>query len=139
MSEQELAAIRARAEAATDGPWQQSMDITGRLMVVVNLTPHQFREIIIAVSSDNSPRDEDLDFIAHAREDVPALLAEVERLREALAVVVADCPICGGTGRNRDAMQAWDVPDAPVPDCHYCAPLRAALEATVNADSANHQ
>jgi hypothetical protein len=38
--------------------------------------------------------DDDLDFINHAREDVPALLAEVERLRAGLRTVqAADC--CG--------------------------------------------
>ncbi len=30
------------------------------------------------------------------------------------------CPICKGTGENRDAMQAWDIPGAPVPECYKC-------------------
>ena len=28
-----------------------------------------------------------------------------------------NCEICGGSGENRDAVQAWDIPGAPIPDC----------------------
>lgn len=61
----DLDAIRARAEAATEGPWFAWDRAVGWNIVIT--------------------RPEDAAFIAAARTDVPALLAEVERLREALA------------------------------------------------------
>lgn len=30
------------------------------------------------------------------------------------------CPDCKGRGENRDAMQAWDIPGAPIPECKRC-------------------
>ena len=30
------------------------------------------------------------------------------------------CPDCGGSGENPDAKQAWDIPEAPTPDCPAC-------------------
>lgn len=82
----ELAAIRARAEAATPGPWRWwisnsfrrlSSDATGKDGDVLSGTVQR---------SDGHPdiagSDVDKDFIAHARADVPALLAEVERLND---------------------------------------------------------
>ncbi|WP_158920631.1 hypothetical protein [Streptomyces sp. NBRC 109706] len=70
MSPERLAAIAARAEAATPGPWQY--DYADREV----MTGHG-----IAVA-DIHPADDDGRFIAHTREDVDALLAEVERLRD---------------------------------------------------------
>lgn len=62
MSDIDIDAIRARAEAATPGPWA---DHDGPLL----------EDVVAYIYSDA-----DEAFIAHAREDVPALLAEVERL-----------------------------------------------------------
>jgi hypothetical protein len=39
------------------------------------------------------------------------------------------CPICKGKGELLDAVQAWDIPDAPVPECPHC------VEGTVNVSS----
>ena len=30
------------------------------------------------------------------------------------------CNICKGTGELKDAVEAWDEPDAPIPRCHIC-------------------
>lgn len=68
MTDEQLAAIRARANAATPGPW---------------------------TSYEKNPTDEyyascfpaDEEFIGHSRDDVPALLDEVERLRAALVSI----------------------------------------------------
>lgn len=30
------------------------------------------------------------------------------------------CPDCHGTGTNPEAKQAWDIPEAPEPDCQTC-------------------
>ncbi|MCG7345364.1 hypothetical protein MHZ92_14590 [Sporosarcina sp. ACRSL] len=77
LTTEQLEAIRKRAEAATVGEWEyfnprlyshsivKSGDIDGRSIA---------KEI---------SREADGEFIAHAREDIPALLAEVERLQAA--------------------------------------------------------
>lgn len=76
MTHDELQAIKARAEAATLGPWTAETVgpcSCGQCPAHVNVFagPHQWPKI-------NPP---DAEFIAHARTDVPALVAEVERLR----------------------------------------------------------
>lgn len=73
----DLEAIKARAEAAGPSPW------------VVNGSPHDRHIATIGrhyiTSPDRSTRsahnDTTADFIAHARTDVPALVAEIERSR----------------------------------------------------------
>jgi hypothetical protein len=104
LSERQLAEIRAREAAATAGPWGVYDDGTARLDIVagLELTGTGYtgrREIAQTVESpmDNDRthvawgEDEDDEqtradgvFIAAARSDVPALLAEVERLRSLL-------------------------------------------------------
>lgn len=74
-----LAEIRARAERATEGPWVQLPPWE----TVPATTPS-----IISPNGDIADRIEaeaDAEFIAHAREDVPYLLDEVERLRADLS------------------------------------------------------
>jgi DNA repair exonuclease SbcCD ATPase subunit len=75
LSPERLAQIRRRVENATPLPWTPS-----------SAYPHicwqgddQGEQIISANLSERPA--EDIDFIAHARQDVPALLGEVERLR----------------------------------------------------------
>jgi hypothetical protein len=79
----EIAAIKARCEAATMGPWQSFVE--GR--------DHTGGESFIRTGGldDGSPdlyvaggTIGDLEFIAHARQDPPRLLMEIERLRSAL-------------------------------------------------------
>lgn len=97
--------IRERAAAATPGPWGLYDDGTGRYDIAADLedTGHGFRcrrQIVQTLDEpiDNDPahRDwtgeddddqilADAEFIAHAREDVPALLAEIDRLRARIA------------------------------------------------------
>jgi hypothetical protein len=68
LSEEELKRIRARADAATPGPWTTWEK---------NPTDEYYASCF--------PADEE--FIGHARDDVPALLDEVERLRTALKLI----------------------------------------------------
>lgn len=77
MTDEELDAIAARADAATAGPWFPDYDprddgadqvVTERLTIAFMATPKVRHE-------------RDAEFIAHAREDVPRLVAEVRRLR----------------------------------------------------------
>lgn len=69
----DLEPIKARCEAATPGPWFCDGDMDS---VWSDAHPHGH------VVTD--PEGQDGPFIAHARTDVPALVAEVELLRAAL-------------------------------------------------------
>ena len=102
--------IRERAAAATTGPWSlyyenPQSDYTRLIDIAADLrdTGHGYRcrRYIGQLESgqidndpahaywdgdrDNAQSADDAEFIAHAREDVPALLAEVDRLRTELA------------------------------------------------------
>jgi len=83
MTDEQLAAIRARCEAATPGPWNWGRDDVPNRPDIYHLTAtwitecENYPDVTVAVP--------DLDFIARARQDVPALLAEVERLRGLLS------------------------------------------------------
>lgn len=95
MTEAELRSMELRAEKATPGPWW----IDGG-------TIENEREIIIKSYADAKDVyvDENGHFIAHAREDVSTLIAEVRKLREMLelyqwaappqSMVGGFCPCC---------------------------------------------
>jgi hypothetical protein len=77
--------IRARAEAATPGPWH----LDGRSICADVEISHdgpvdgKWRKTVacsVGAWLSGRPTDTDAEFIAHAREDVPALLALVESL-----------------------------------------------------------
>jgi hypothetical protein len=73
----DLDAITARANAAAPGPWARYETFHADTFVV---DPRGFlREGIVCGATYERDNAE---FIAHAREDVPALVAEVRRLRE---------------------------------------------------------
>ena len=94
MNEKELAEIEARAEAATLGPWDIGHEApplyAGNSCITAKLGE---RMAIIFEANHNFDLDNSAVFIAHARQDVPALCAEVRRLTnlvEALAIVIED-------------------------------------------------
>ena len=85
MTDLDLAAIRERVEKATPGPWREdgpwwhdndeatvviTVDVD-RAAVCIQPPLHARRGLA---------SDADMEFIAHAREDIPALLAEIDRL-----------------------------------------------------------
>lgn len=75
MTDEQLAEIRLRCEAATEGPWHTDCGD-------VWAYDEKSEELVIATIDGAFGNDDaDLAFIAHARADIPALLAEVERLR----------------------------------------------------------
>lgn len=79
MTKEQLDEIRARADAATPGPWINDDDLS--------ITGANGTDVCIwwdLVSAD------DAEFIAAARTDVPALLAEIERLRAEVERVRAE-------------------------------------------------
>ena len=71
----DLNAIRKRAEAATEGPWQvNEHDYCAHKRAALVTNNRTYVAKVFAGEADAT-------FIAHARQDVPALIAEVERLR----------------------------------------------------------
>ncbi|MDL2254313.1 hypothetical protein LJC49_09665 [Ruminococcaceae bacterium OttesenSCG-928-I18] len=68
----DLEGLRARADAAASGEWYSAKDGETVWCRVPN-----FGDLRVAEGMDR----EEADFIAHARQDIPALLDEVERLR----------------------------------------------------------
>ncbi len=84
MTDDELQQIRERADAASPGPWRsfwEGRDHLGGSSCIVTGPPGRTGDDLEIIGATM----EDQDFVAHAREDVPRLLAEVERLRALLA------------------------------------------------------
>jgi len=105
----DLEAIQARAEAATEGPWTVRAADTG----IRSSNPYAWvlgpGDVPIA-ERHNGGTLADIDFIAAARSDVPALLAEVSRLRndvvardllnQVLSEQLAEAQSCVGATRG---------------------------------------
>ena len=108
MTPKQLAEIKARVEAATPGPWEfeTDSDIDGfsyvewvEHIISKSVTIERYKhtypgrqyQIIIASMTENETQGKEefanATFIAHARQDVPALVAEVERLRGRIAEI----------------------------------------------------
>lgn len=69
----DLDAIKARMEAASPGPWHHGERCVWEVY-----------DVVVSDGDDGTGgaiHPGDAEFIAHAREDIPALIAEVERLR----------------------------------------------------------
>ena len=91
----DLEAIKARSEAATEGPWEWDNPTIGQHWS----RPEPWATVVddevncggYCYGGSSSPIKSDADgqFIAHAREDIPALLYEVERLQHRLDAVEA--------------------------------------------------
>ena len=82
MTQQELDALKALADAATPGPWEHSRAYNSSYVQFYSET--EKRLLLVANVAEtswlNSDDQANAAFIAAAREAVPALLAEVERL-----------------------------------------------------------
>jgi hypothetical protein len=83
ISDSELNEIRARCEAATPGPWKASIEgrdhSSGSDLIMTGAGSARGEDIEITGATHA-----DYDFIAHAREDVERLLAEIDRLKRLL-------------------------------------------------------
>ncbi|WP_329089577.1 hypothetical protein [Streptosporangium sp. NBC_01469] len=104
LTDEELAAIEELAEAATPGPWfiRHLDDEVAMSLVAISTVPdtgHGERwpdfdhHEIVAATLIQHPRyvgvadgrwDENAQFIANARQDIPRLIAEIKRLRQLL-------------------------------------------------------
>lgn len=115
MTPSELDAIQARADAATAGPWFfHHLDDRNAMNTYVVTTsddqpdmwsPSYRDETVICGTLIQSCMNiahraenwyEDADFIRHARTDIPALVAEVRRLRESLEAILKHQRFVGG-------------------------------------------
>ncbi|WP_036391697.1 DUF6085 family protein [Micromonospora chokoriensis] len=86
----DLDAIEARVLAATPGPWRASIGtirgVDGVHEQVVTDSSDGFDVVAMTGRMDEHPRSTlDAEFIARSRDDVPAMVAEIKRLRAALA------------------------------------------------------
>jgi hypothetical protein len=83
VTDDELRAIKARADAATPGPWRSMVEgrdhTSGSSFIMTGEGAARGDDIELSGATVA-----DQDFIARARQDVPRLVAEIERLRQAL-------------------------------------------------------
>lgn len=86
MTPEQLDAIEQRAQAATDGPWHSLGNTIGAEVKTCTCAGHipghgheQFCGLEGPLITGAEPTD--AEFIAHARTDVPELVAEVRRLQ----------------------------------------------------------
>lgn len=86
MTDGEMAEIRERVEKATEGHW---MEVDGGYIVCFTDINQEDPEIIA-----ESENDVDAAFIANAREDIPKLLEEIERLRDGISLLDGDISAC---------------------------------------------
>jgi len=94
--ERDLAEIEERANAATPGPWEwypADREIWSGPTEIVKSYDDAWQIVI---------DDEDADFIAHSRQDVPELIAEVRRLRGKIDRICDDWGINDGWEEWRD-------------------------------------
>jgi len=71
----EIEAIKARYEQATAGPWKSFIEKRDEFSGS-DFIQTEGEDIYLTGATDA-----DHDFIAHARQDIPRLIAEIERLR----------------------------------------------------------
>ena len=81
MTQERLNAIQTRVDSATSGPWGCYGDGAHEVFDAGEYSDGDPGEVVAAVIDKLS----DAVFIAEAREDIPALLAEIDRLRGQLA------------------------------------------------------
>ena len=152
MSEIGLDAIKARANAATPGPWlaEGPCENCGRYHAAEARFEREVGEYGTYLAywhpaidgCEGAGREHDADFIAHTRTDIPALIAEVERLQGELNAArddVHDALLVAEQAEENAARFAWamDHPDE-FRDIWHAAPngnqvierIDAALEAT---------
>lgn len=87
LTQEELTAIRERVEKATEGPWQPYYEYDGEARVISHT--NDYGEVATYMEEDNAA------FIAHARQDIPKLLAEIDRLRMHIQARQENCIYCG--------------------------------------------
>ena len=94
MTPEELKAIENRCNKATPGPWYfHPGDSYCAFPSIMTRNKH----FLVFDIADDAPtefpgRDEDADFVAHAREDIPKLLSYIKKLEDQKWIHVIDNP-----------------------------------------------
>lgn len=83
MTTEEIAQIERRASEATSGPWESSQMDVGYGVMTAHAVYGPHCEIHASIADCHLGCN--AAFLAHARDDVPALIAEIRRLREIIA------------------------------------------------------
>jgi hypothetical protein len=101
MTRKELEAIKRRCEAASPSPWKYEWSINKpkgkfHLFAVLGGSPAITNLEIMKFTGKRIPTFGNAEFIAAARTDVPALVAEVERLRGLMSRL---CKLCDESKR----------------------------------------
>jgi hypothetical protein len=110
MEQNQLDEIRERCDAATPASWRvgdgNEKDLwNGENVVIIDGRVICQRSICNSIYEKQTYAD--IKFIAHAREDIPALLDEVERLKSEYDAVISDFENCGSGMCNTEF-------------CNYC-------------------
>lgn len=83
MTNKELSDIKNRLEKVTNGPWKSFIEgrdhESGSSFIMVGEAENRKKDIELIGGTND-----DYDFIASARQDVPKLIAEIERLQKLL-------------------------------------------------------
>lgn len=120
MTDLDLDAIEARANAAIDGPWVvkhepaweadnvQHPDVITVGAQMWEADDEPMTVCLVSTDHEDDPVDVllDAEFIAHARTDVPALVAEVRRLRERAEAHAVTVQQAVAVERQRDEARA---------------------------------
>jgi len=92
MTEEQLVAIRAREAAATPGPWAKDGSLYAP-DVDITWADDEGEYVVGTIWDNGFVIRADAEFIAHARKDIPALLAENDSLRAQLAGCEEECAL----------------------------------------------
>ena len=86
LTDQELKEISDRCSKATNGPWISYVEgrdhVSGSNFIMTGLDDNRGEDIELFGATID-----DQDFIAHARQDIPKLLAEIESLKKQLKII----------------------------------------------------
>jgi len=96
LTEQQLTNIETRANAATPGPWELYEGYGPHFYAY--LRGSHLQGIGTLNFGDGEAADADRAFVLHAREGVPALLAEIRRLRDRVAELETYATGCDAEG-----------------------------------------
>lgn len=80
ITKKEIDEIKSRLEKTSPGPWRVATTTDGEYILDCD-------DCVVAATFE---RKEDAYFVAHVREDIPRLMAEIDRLREGLAYLTED-------------------------------------------------
>jgi hypothetical protein len=170
LTEQQLTGIETRAGAATPGPWgvyEYGGDSLIEIAADLEDTGCGYRARRTVCRFDEEPLDNDpahrewtaeedwaqvqadAEFVAHAPEDMPALLAEVRRLRAVLEQIrhlhkdspMGPCPVCidaDAVAAGGDGLVPYPCPTGRLAGARDCDPphVRAAESPDAGDDSA---